>query len=392
MSSLVQKQVRPLAWLGVLMLAAVLLILVVRSAPQQAALQAQVHLLPLQEESAGFARALTQRTWSFPKDHGLHPEYQTEWWYYTGNVSTASGRRFGFQFTIFRRALTPQPVDSRSEWRTTQLYMAHFTITDVAARKFYQAERFSRGSLDLAGATTEPVYRVWLEDWSATALSADARIVRIQAREGNLQLDLTLEQAKPPVLQGDNGLSQKGDEPGNATYYYSLTRLNTTGSITIGGETFDVAGTSWMDHEFGTSSLGENAVGWDWFGLHLDDGRDLMLGRIRLADGGFEPMFGGILVLPDGTTRPLHALDFTVQATATWKSPHTGAVYPAGWQITINTGDALPLQLKLTPLLSDQELTGSISYWEGAVRIGGDASGYGYAELTGYATRMTGRV
>jgi len=205
-------------------------------------------------------------------------------------------------------------------------------------------------------------------------------------------IDLHLEQIKPPALQGDGGLSPKSDEPGNASYYYSLSRLLTSGTITIGGQAHEVQGATWMDHEFSTSALGEDAQGWDWFGLHLDDGRDLMLGRIRLPDGGFEPVFGGLIVLPDGGTHRLSAEDFSLAVTDTWLSPHTGAAYPAGWEIGIaDAGDGRPLRLRLTPLLADQELREGIAYWEGAVRLSGDASGYGYAELTGYSDTMSGR-
>ncbi|MBI5667713.1 MAG: carotenoid 1,2-hydratase [Chloroflexi bacterium] len=357
-------------------------------------------LADISMDSNGFTRAIGRWDWRFPRDFGAHPAFQTEWWYYTGNVETADGRHFGYQFTIFRRALTPQPIlaegegnDSASEWRASQIYMAHFAVTDVAGGRYFHEQRFSRGSAGLAGAVVEPRYRVWLEGWQVAAQDDEARRTHITAQGANFAVELALEQVKPPALQGDNGLSPKSDEPGNASYYYSLTRLLTNGTITINGETFAVSGTTWKDHEFSTSALGEGAQGWDWFGLQLDDNRELMLGQIRLNNGGREPAFGGLLVNPDGSTRYLNASDFTLDVTATWTSPHTGAVYPAGWNITVNTGDADPLNLTLTPLLADQELHGggNVDYWEGAVRITGDATGYGYAELTGYAQAMTGR-
>ena len=152
-----------------------------------------------------------------------------------------------------------------------------------------------------------------------------------------------------------------------------------------------MTGTTWQDHEFSTSALGTDAQGWDWFGLQLDDGRELMLGQIRLADGGIEPVFGGTLILPDGSTRHLASGDFTLEVTGTWTSPHTGATYPAGWRFSVDVGETAPLVFTLTPLIADQELHQGIAYWEGAVRIAGDASGYGYAELTGYAGTMNGR-
>lgn len=338
-----------------------------------------------------FARASGPRAWSFPADHGAHPAFQTEWWYYTGNLATRDGRRFGYQFTVFRRALTPEAQVSGSEWRTTQAYMAHFTVTDVAGGVFYQAQRFSRGAAGLAGATADPRYRVWLDDWAVEARDDAAEAVTLAAASSEAAVDFVLEQAKPPALQGDHGLSPKSGEPGNASYYYSLTRLLTSGTIRLGGETFVVTGASWMDHEFGTSALGPDAQGWDWFGLQLDDGRELMLGQIRRVDGGIEPAFGGLLVEADGTARTLRASEFTIMPTAQWTSPHTGATYPAAWTVVVTPERGETLTLQVEPLLADQELREGIVYWEGAVRISGDATGYGYAELTGYHGAMRGR-
>ncbi len=356
-------------------------------------ISARADLLGVPSGGEGYARAIAARNWQFPRDYGAHPDFQTEWWYYTGNLADEEGRRFGYQFTIFRRAIAPAPAraDSASEWRSNQVYMAHFTVTDVEGGAFYQSQRFSRGGANLAGAETDPLYHVWLEDWSATAQDAAAAYTRIQAATPEAAIDLRLEQVKPPALQGDGGLSPKGGGAGNASYYYSLSRLLTGGQITIGDRVYRVSGASWMDHEFGTSALGENAVGWDWFGLHLDDDRELMLGRIRLAGGGSESVFGGLYVLPDGSTRRIAHDDFTLAVTDTWLSPHTGAVYPAGWEVRVDIGESEPLSLALTPLLADQELHEGIPYWEGAVRITGDATGYGYAELTGYAGTMNGR-
>ncbi|MCC6803732.1 MAG: carotenoid 1,2-hydratase [Anaerolineae bacterium] len=342
-------------------------------------------------DASGYARAIEPRDWQFPQDFGAHPDYQTEWWYYTGNVETGSGRRFGYQFTLFRRAIAPVETDTDSEWRTNQLYMAHFAVTDVSGDRFYHDERFSRAGAGLAGAETDPNFRIWLGGWQVVGESPDASQTYITAATDSVAVDLALAQTKPPALQGDRGLSAKSAEPGNASYYYSLTRLATSGTITIGGESFAVSGTTWMDHEFGTSALGADALGWDWFGLQLDGNRELMVGQIRRADGDKDPYFGGLLVNPDGSTEYLAADAITIQSTETWTSPHTGATYPAGWQITVETGGD-PLNLTLAPQIADQELNGGgIAYWEGTVTIAGDASGYGYAELTGYADSMTGR-
>ncbi len=361
------------------------------SSRQDVPITADSEVLPILDTAlSGYARAIEPYDWQFPGDHGPHPAFQTEWWYYTGNLADESGRRFGYQFTIFRRNINPSPDDSNSEWRTNQVYMAHFTITDVAGQQFFHDQRFSRGAAGLAGATAEPVYRVWLEDWEVIALNNTA--TQITAATPHMTIDLSLDQLKPPALQGDQGLSPKSSERGNASYYYSLSRLETQGTITIDRQQFTVSGLSWMDHEFSTSALGPNAQGWDWFGLHLDDGRDVMVGQIRLTEGDIEPAFGGLLIEADGGTHKLTAADFTIEATATWTSPHTGTTYPSRWTIIIDPGDMSPLQLTLTPLLADQELTeGGIIYWEGAVRINGDVTGYGYAELTGYQDTMRGR-
>jgi predicted secreted hydrolase len=351
-------------------------------------------------DTAAYAQAIEPWAWSFPRDHGAHPEFQTEWWYYTGNLKTEDGRHFGYQFTIFRRAITPHNTDSGSEWRGSQFYMAHFTLSDIDGGRFYHEERFSRGGAGLAGAlpdNTDPDgrYRVWLEDWEVRARSDDASQQIITAAGDGFAIEVGLEQVKPPALQGQDGLSPKSDEPGNASYYYSLSRLVTEGALTIDGHSFAVSGNTWMDHEFSTSALGDDALGWDWFGLIFDDDHELMIGQIRLVDGGREPVFGGLMIYPDGSTRYLESGDFVIEATATWESPHTGALYPAGWQVTIDAGAldrAGDLRFAVEPLLSDQELhTGDIAYWEGAVRISGDMTGYGYAELTGYVDAMTGR-
>ncbi len=382
---------RFLALILILLAALVIGVSVLHSDSNSASTKAQVTFLPnISLPAMGFARVVSPRDWQFPTDYGPHNDFQSEWWYYTGNLETETGQHFGFQFTIFRRAVAAINPNSPSEWRTNQAYMAHFTVTDVQGQQFYEAERISRGGADLAGATTDPVYRVWLDNWQVLALNDDATLTTIQAADNGFAVNLQLEQTKPPALQGDHGLSLKAAEPGKASYYYSLTRLTTAGTITIGSETFAVSGASWMDHEFGTNSYGADMQGWDWFGLQLDDNRELMLGQIRLIQGGLDPVYNGLLINADGTTRLLASSDFSITPTGTWTSPHTGTEYPSGWEIVVNIGEATPLHLTLMPLLPDQELHKGIIYWEGAVHISGDATGYGYAELVGYREAMGG--
>lgn len=350
---------------------------------------------------SGYERALSPLNWDFPRDFGAHDTYQTEWWYYTGNLEDENGRHFGYQFTIFRRAISPDVMEGASEWRDNQVYLAHFTLSDIDANQFYHSQSLSRGGADLAGALPDNAnpdapYHVWVEDWSIQAIDDESSVIRIQAAMDGAKIDLTLTQTKPPLLQGNAGLSPKSAEPGNASHYYSLSRLETKGSLSSEAGSFEVSGLTWMDHEFSTSALGEGAQGWDWFGLIFEEGYELMIGQIRLQEGGTEPAFGGKLLKPDGESIQLMADDFEIEVTDEWKSPHTQATYPAGWLIKIKTNDPYfedgLIELRLRPLMADQELTGGgIDYWEGAVRIEGDLNGYGYAELTGYTRTMQGR-
>jgi predicted secreted hydrolase len=357
-----------------------------------------------------FARATTPRAFRLPEDHGPHFGFQTEWWYYTGQLAGEDGRRFGFQLTFFRRGLSsgPPPQDGLA---TNQIYFAHFAVTDVASGRHRFAERVSRGAAGLAGAGSEP-FRVWVEDWSAEALRPDGASVRLRARDGGLTLDLELEARKPLVAHGDRGLSPKSEAPGNASYYVGYTRMNARGRIAAGaaagggadaalprtgegrggGAGGEVAGEAWFDHEWSTSALGPSAVGWDWWSLQLDDDRELMLFEIRRADGSREPVSSGTLVAKDGGARPLRASEFEVLVLERWTSPHTGAVYPARFRIRLPAED---LQLEVRPLVADQELRTAFVYWEGAVAVSGTSrgrpvGGRGYVELTGYARSMQG--
>ncbi|MEM9951831.1 MAG: lipocalin-like domain-containing protein [Chloroflexota bacterium] len=341
-----------------------------------------------------FAKADAPYDWNFPEDFGAHPDFLTEWWYYTGNLATDDGRRFGFQFTIFRRAISPIATQSDSEWRTNQVYLAHFTVSDIEGNEFYHDERFSRGGAGLAGAESDPRYRVWVEDWEILAQNDDASLVTIQAETDEFSIDLTLEQMKPVALQGQNrdGLSAKSLNTENASYYYTIPRLETMGTITLEDDVFEVSGNTWKDHEFSTSALDEGTVGWDWFGMIFDDNTEMMLFEIRDADGGDAVYASGLLIYPDGTTEYLSFGDFTVTVTDTWLSPTTDATYPSGWEMTVPTEGRGTLNFTVEPLMRDQELgTTDPAYWEGAVRISGDVNGYGYAELTGYVDSMQNR-
>ena len=323
----------------------------------------------------------------FPQDHGPHLDYRTEWWYYTGNLADAEGNRFGYQFTIFRRGILPGEPERESEWGARQIYFAHFTVTDITGEAFEYHERFNRAAAGLAGAQTKPNYHVWIDDWSIQEIESGK--VQLKAEAGNIGLDLILKQGKPIVLNGNRGLSAKSDNPGDASYYYSQTNNPSQGTITTSRGTFAVTGNSWMDREWSTTVVDEAAVGWDWFSLQLDDQREVMFFHIRREDGSIEPASGGTLIYPDGTTRLLALDEVQITQLDTWTSPKSGAIYPSEWTFTIPGEE---IELHITPLLNDQELQVSLTYWEGAVKIEGTQSGYGYVELTGYKDSIQGRL
>jgi predicted secreted hydrolase len=334
-------------------------------------------------DAEGFARALEPREFSFPADHGAHPEYRNEWWYVTGNLDSDDGGRFGFELTIFRFSLAPATAQSSSAWRTNQVYIAHLALTDGDGDRFFTAQRYSRGALGLAGAKADP-FRVWIDDWQIAEDSEGAW--RLIAEDKEFGVDVRLDPLKAPVLNGTDGLSQKSAEPGNASYYYSMTRLQTSGTIRIGDQTLPVTGLSWVDREWSTSALADNQVGWDWFALQLSDGSDLMFYQLRLDDGSQDPQSAGTFVAASGVASHLTRDDVQIEVVDTWTSPE-GGTYPASWRIRV---PRFNLDLAIDPVIADQELFTTVRYWEGAVDVTGTHSGAtitgrGYVELTGYA-------
>lgn len=350
--------------------------------------------------SEGFARATEGRAMQFPQDHGPHPDFQTEWWYYTGNLQGEDGSpngglsRFGYQLTFFRRGITPGTVGTRaSDWATNQIYFAHFALTDGKNNTHNETEIFSRGAAGLAGASGDP-FRVFIENWSSTGLNADASSLELKADDGKIALDLTLNASKPPVVHGEHGLSQKTEQVGNASYYVSFTRMPTQGTVRINGETFTVTGTSWFDHEWGTTGLGADAAGWDWFSIQLSDNREVMFFQIRNKDGSIEPLSSGTLVEADGTTKFLARDDLQITPQEFWTSSYSQGKYPSKWRVESAVGN---FDLTLTPLIADQEMRVSFTYWEGAVNITGTSNGQavngqGYVEMTGYGVQARGDV
>lgn len=339
------------------------------------------------ESAPGFRRAIEPRAFAFPEDHGPHPEFRNEWWYVTGNLDADDGSRFGFELTIFRFALAPDAPASPSAWRTNQVYVAHFAITDAARSRFHAAERYARGAVGLAGARAEP-FRVWLGDWEIGTLGAtDAgERWRLAAGGDGFSIDVRLDALKSPVLNGVDGLSQKSGERGNASYYYSMPRWDTVGTITIADDQYAVTGLSWLDREWSTSALAPDQRGWDWFALQFTDGTDLMFYNLRGTDGTQDPASAGTWIAADGTSRYLARDDVEIDVTGTWRSP-AGGTYPAAWNVRI---PALDLDVSIRPVIPDQELFTIVRYWEGAVDVAGTREGRalegrGYVELTGYA-------
>lgn len=339
--------------------------------------------------SEGFLEALEPRAFEFPRDHAEHPGFQTGWWYYTGNLSSTGHRPFGFQLTFFRVQLKPAPSASASAWRTNQLYFAHLTVSDLEGETFLLAEKSGRGAAGIGGVSLDPSgVRVFLHGWETVIRG---KTHQLRAQSDQLGIDLTLVSQKPPVLHGEKGLSRKGAGPGKASYYYSLTRMGTKGILRLGPETFEVSGLSWMDHEFTSNVLSEDQVGWDWMGLQLSDGSDLMVYVLRHKDGSVGPYSSGTVVKKDGAWVHLPKEAFVIRATSYWDSPKSKARYPSSWEVAV-----LPchISLKVVPRLKDQELitkqSTEVTYWEGSVDVAGTVAGQGvtgsgYVELTGYA-------
>jgi predicted secreted hydrolase len=366
-----------------LVLLAVLLALAAVGALAAAPPAAAVLPLP----AAGFAQAVSPRTFAFPADHGPHAQFRQEWWYVTGNLNGADGARFGFELTFFRFALAP-PAEARaatlSAWRTRTIYLAHFAVTDVERAQFHATQKLARAALGLSGATAQP-FAVWIEDWSLTG-GAEALPWHLHAQQPGYALDLELTAQGAPVLNGIAGLSRKSADPDSSSYYYSVPRLAVQGQLQRDGRTLAVHGSAWLDREWGSGALSAAESGWDWFALQLDDGATLMFYVLRHRDGSRDAYSAGTWVAADGSTRALTAAAVQIDTQAFWRSRH-GERYPAAWRLRV---PSLALELQVRPVLADQELDTTPRYWEGAVDAVGTRAGQplrarGYVELVGYA-------
>ena len=333
-------------------------------------------------------QAASPHAWNFPRDHGAHPEYRTEWWYFTGNLSDTAGSHYGYQLTFFRQGIRDKLPDRSGSWDIRDVYLGHFAITDTGGKKFRYGERISRAGPGLAGAGTAGL-DVWLLDWSARMKGP---AITLKARHDRMEADLTLTPRKPPVFHGENGLSRKGPKAGQASYYTSFTDLATEGFLkTASSARIAVTGRSWFDHEFGSNQLAAEQTGWDWFSLALSDGREVMIYLLRRRDGSIEPASQGTLVEVGGEARRLTLSEISVTVLGEWKSPRSGGRYPSRWQIRIPSSG---IDLTIAPTLADQELdtkgSTGVTYWEGAISGQGSSRDRpvtcrGYAELTGYA-------
>jgi predicted secreted hydrolase len=333
--------------------------------------------------------------YEFPRDNFNHPGFQTEWWYYTGNVRASDGHRFGFELTFFRQAVSREQV-KQDTWDLRDFYLAHLALSDLDDKAFYHSERTNRHGPGIAG-IDEKRRQIWNGNWNATWNGNDQLL---QAVDDHFSFTLTLHPEKAPVIHGENGVSQKAEGAGRASHYISLTRLNTKGNIRLDGKNFAVEGLAWMDHEFFTHQLEKDQVGWDWFSVQLNDNTELMLYRIRRADGSIDPYSAGTYIDSSGRSTHLHNEDFSLlTAKETWKSPITAAMYPVKWRIQV---PKLEIELEVTTPLESQELAGQSkvipNYWEGAIDLKGtkvksDVKGVGYLEMTGYdrATELGSR-
>ena len=362
---------------------------------------------PSSEANNVFKRVTKPRAFEFPQDHLAHPDYKTEWWYFSGhlriNNETAKNKepRFAYQFTLFRFALAPENHNGHltkdtSDWRSRHIYMAHVALTDLQTGQYYQKERFSRESPGLAGAEQQSDGRLkfWLNNWQVLSLESNRLWpLKLMVDDSQFTLNLQLDSQKSVVLQGDQGLSQKSNALGNASYYYSYTRVKTQGSIHIGDKEYSVSGNSWLDREWSTSSLGADQQGWDWFSLHFEDGSELMLYQMRKKDGSKDEFSSGIMIDVQGNTKKLDSNSFQLKASKFWTSPVSAIQYPIKWQLKIPEHN---YDVTIKSAMNNQEWSKakghSFDYWEGSVKVSGHKNqqpikGVGYLEMTGYKNK-----
>jgi predicted secreted hydrolase len=344
-------------------------------------------VLAVQAAAAEWRAAEPGWGYEFPRDHRIHQEFKTEWWYFTGNLTAANGSRFGYQLTFFRQGIRP-PAErdpALSRFVVNDLKFAHFTVTDAAGERFRFDQKTSRGAFGDAG-FDEGDRLAWIDSW--TLRMEPNGTFHLVADAKDAAIDLRLRSAKLAAIHGNSGISRKASIEGYASHYYSLTRVTTGGKLRIRDDTFEVNGESWFDHEWATNQLAPGQIGWDWLSVHFDDGTELMLYQMRLENGVADPSSSGTLVAADGTTKHLTSATFRMTPIEHWKSDKTTARYPVGWRVEIPEAQIV---VNVRAVLQNQELALlPLAYWEGAVDVIGTReakplNGRGYLELTGYA-------
>ncbi len=320
-------------------------------------------ILPLSAGGFAYREALPGYRYQFPRDHFEHEDFRTEWWYYTGNVTGPAGERYGFELVFFREGERPAS-DNSSVWAVQDLYLAHAALTDAKGKRFWYDERLNRAGPGIAGASFEQ-RRVWNGNWSAQ-WNDEQQTLDAVTEHFRFHLQLTPE--VPFVIEGENGVSQKAEGRGRASYYVSFPLLKVSGTI----DSIAVHGRAWMDHEWFTEQLAPDQIGWDWFSIQLDNGTELMLFELRRKDGSIDPYSSGTAVDARGQARHLRRADFSLEPLSWWGK------YPVEWRIRV---PSLNLDLTCRPVLRDQKLR---TYWEGAVDYSGSRTGVGYLEMTGY--------
>ncbi len=359
-------------------------------------------------------RALPGADYEFPRDHSAHTDFKTEWWYFTGTLHSTQGKEYGYELTFFRQGMLPPPVradrsrlapENRSRFVQQDFKFAHFAVSDLSGRKFQFTQKINRGAFGDAGfagpvsqavqSPPRPDPLAWIDDWTLQPQPDGSWKIAAQVKLPTpMSIDLTVLPTKAPVIEGTDGISQKAAGDGNASYYYSYTRLKTSGKLAVGdGQPQSVVGESWFDHEWASNQLAAEQVGWDWFCLQFDDQTELMLYAMRRRDGTVDPVSSGTLVAADGKVEHLKFGEFKLKPLRTWRSPQTGAIYPLAWKVEI---PSRRLDFSLESRLDTQELVlPPVSYWEGAIRVNGHRGdkalgGHGYMELTGYAGALKG--
>ena len=307
----------------------------------------------LHETTSTYQHAQPGYTFQFPRDYGSHESFVTEWWYFTGHVFTSDKRRFGYELTFFRRAVNDDRVlHHPSRWAIRHLYLAHFALTDEQSKGFRFAEKISRAGVGKAGAKPGLLH-TWIDQWFVKAIDPEHKQFHLQAQAEDFAIDFFTTAIKPPVIHGQGGISQKGTQSTHASHYYSLTRLQTHGTLRFNEQEYAVTGTSWMDQEFASSDLENGLIGWDWFSIQLDSGHDIMTYWLREKDGTFSPASSGTLIFPDGSSQHLTRQDLSLTILDHWNSPQSGAQYPSQWTLSIHSP---PIQLHIKPLIANQEL------------------------------------